>query len=169
MEYRIINLDRWKDATMSRWEEFYGWADYKGKVVLDVGADWGRTADYFLQKGASKVVAVEHNETYYNRLEKNSELIEGIVPLLMTVTVANLIQLIQKYEPDLVEINFQGGASLLVNLPDWVFNIIPEYIVMINAEWGEKLRRKCEKNNYQVEEHRPKPPHPSIRIFHLSP
>ena len=41
------------------WEKHYLPIDFRGKVVLDVGAGEGETAMFFLKHGASKVVCVE--------------------------------------------------------------------------------------------------------------
>ena len=41
------------------WEKHYLPIDFRGKVVLDVGAGEGETAMFFLKHGASKVVCIE--------------------------------------------------------------------------------------------------------------
>jgi predicted methyltransferase len=48
-------------------------ADFKGKVVLDLGADYGSTAFYFLQKGAREVIAVEGDRILALNLAKNAK------------------------------------------------------------------------------------------------
>lgn len=55
-------------------EKQYGVADYKNKVVLDVGAYVGDTLLYFLDKGAKFVIAVEPSNKYANELMRNAML-----------------------------------------------------------------------------------------------
>ncbi|WP_148224720.1 hypothetical protein [Vulcanisaeta moutnovskia] len=52
----------------------YGMADYKGKVVLDVGAYVGDTLLYFLHNGARYVIAVEPVGKYVSELARNAML-----------------------------------------------------------------------------------------------
>ena len=42
--------------------EGYNTIDVKGKVVVDIGADWGSTSLYFLARGARKVIAFDRVE-----------------------------------------------------------------------------------------------------------
>jgi len=39
--------------------ESYSMVDYRGKVVVDIGADWGSSCMYFLARDASKVIAFD--------------------------------------------------------------------------------------------------------------
>ena len=43
----------------------------EGKTVIDLGADYGSTAYYFLSKGALRVVCVEGNPTLFRQLQAN--------------------------------------------------------------------------------------------------
>jgi len=48
--------------------DHWGWLHVAGKTVLDVGADYGSTADFFLEQGALRVVAVEADPKLFRRL-----------------------------------------------------------------------------------------------------
>jgi FkbM family methyltransferase len=55
------------------YRDFLKFANPVGKQVIDVGAAFGDTAIYFLQKGASHVVAVEAFPGYYALAKQNIE------------------------------------------------------------------------------------------------
>lgn len=56
------------------YRDFLKFANPAGKQVIDVGAAFGDTAIYFLQKGASHVVAVEAFPGYYALAKQNIEI-----------------------------------------------------------------------------------------------
>ena len=72
---RIPPLD-WGPG-LEDYRQDYGMVDYAEKVVLDLGADVGSSADYFLRCGARRVVAVEGHPALYQELWKNSRAITG--------------------------------------------------------------------------------------------
>ena len=61
-----MRVKPWEDLDL---DTHWGWLDVEGKVVLDVGADYGSTADFFLQRGAARVIAVEGDPRSFRRLE----------------------------------------------------------------------------------------------------
>jgi len=82
--------------------------DYKNKFVLDIGADYGSTADFFLKKGAYRVIAVEKDPEYYKGLSLFSEG-RPITPLHIEIkTIKDILDLIVKYKPDIVKIDCEG-------------------------------------------------------------
>ena len=50
------------------YNKMYGFLDYTNKKVIDIGADIGSTALFFLDKGANIVLAVEGNKERYKEL-----------------------------------------------------------------------------------------------------
>jgi FkbM family methyltransferase len=52
-------------------EEQYDYLQPKGKVIVDIGANVGDTALYFMSKGAKKVYAIEPNPYFYELAKKN--------------------------------------------------------------------------------------------------
>jgi len=62
--------------------------DFKGKTVLDIGANTGGTSIYFALNGASKVYAIEPMPKTFSLLRKNIEvnnLLDKIVPILIGI------------------------------------------------------------------------------------
>ncbi len=62
LERELKLLCKWVDFYDYIWS--YGHMNWRGKVVLDVGADIGSSALFFLMNGASKVYLVEKDEEY---------------------------------------------------------------------------------------------------------
>lgn len=111
--------------------------DVDGKVVLDVGAYIGDTSLYFLYRGAARVIAVEPVPEHFEVLKLNAEG-KPIVPInaavghkipaipeligrrsygikemrggenWLNVPVLGLIELVEKYRPQIVKLNCEG-------------------------------------------------------------
>jgi len=46
---------------LETYEKHYGMLDCKDKIVVDIGADYGSTARFFLSRGARRIIAYESN------------------------------------------------------------------------------------------------------------
>ena len=104
-------------------------ADFEGKVVLDLGADYGSTALYFLQKGAGEVIAVEGDRVLAMNLAKNAKG-RRITPVYGMVTdPKQLDALISVYKPDVVKVDIEGyesilfGSSLITAVGEWLVEV----------------------------------------------
>jgi hypothetical protein len=94
----------------------YGSLDYRDAVVLDIGADYGCTPAFFLERGAKHVIACERNPDWLLLL---SEWAEGKpVTVAGMVDSANVGTLLDRYSPDVVKVDCEGCESLLLTLPD---------------------------------------------------
>jgi hypothetical protein len=133
-------------------ESQWGIADYKGKVVLDVGADVGSTADFFLAKGARWVIAVEGNRYFYSQLKSHARKVRGIIPVYMWINKPeHYIELITKHVPDVMKVDCEGCEIHLFNVPDKVFSLVPEYIVETHSDATfNAIINKCRRNNYEI-------------------
>jgi predicted RNA methylase len=123
----------------SDYEGEYGFVNYEGKVVLDVGADYGSTAAYFLRKGALRVVAVEADDAYFEMLTKNIVACANGESRVTAVhcVVSNPEQfegLICAFRPDIVKVDCEGCEVSLLQIPDRVFSSVPEYIMEIHSD-----------------------------------
>lgn len=127
------------------YERFYGKLDYAGKRVLDIGADIGSTADFFLLRGARDVVAVEPNPSFYEELVKNAEKLGGIQPVKMRIeSPDDLIHLYGRYNPDIVKMDCEGCEIHALFLNDNLFAIPIGYVVETHSastttQWLLKL------------------------------
>ena len=62
LERELKPLCSWVDFYDYLWS--YGSINWKGKVVLDIGADIGSSAIFFLMNGAKAVYLIENNDEY---------------------------------------------------------------------------------------------------------
>jgi len=138
------------------YESQWGKIDYKDKVVLDIGADIGSTADFFLRKGAKNVVAVEGDSKLYKKLEENAEKNENIIPQLLWIYNSKDIEfLIKNYSwkesIDVLKADCEGCEKHIFEIPDEVWKKVPEYIIETHSdELFEQMKKKCKINNYEI-------------------
>ena len=120
---RIIYLDEDYNIT-------YEGPDYTNMVVLDLGSDWGSTADFFLLNGAKQVIAVDGYEVVIPRLFQNALKYPQIIPIDCFITsVKQLEDLYVKYRPDIVKSDMEGAEIFLTYLKDDVFQIPSYYMI----------------------------------------
>jgi len=99
------------------YDRHWNFTSFENKVILDLGADYGSTAYYFLRKGASKVIAVEGNPELASKLKFNSQRFKKIVPIENFIGSSEKIEkLISDYHPDLVKVDIEGYEKLLTNI-----------------------------------------------------
>ena len=148
----------WQVVPFDFWEAEYGFVDYEDKKVMDVGADWGRTADFFLQKGAKVVIAVEGDPLFYEELKENAKLLPDIIPVFLQIRGPDdFVDLIKRWSPDLMQVDCEGCEAHLFKVPDEVFSLIPEYLVETHSERHalyKIMKMKCRANNYTIIEDR---------------
>jgi len=108
--------------------------DYKDKVVLDIGADYGTTANFFIRRGAKKVICVERNFKLFEKLWENSRIENKIVPINLSIsTPKDIDKLLRKYKPDIVKMDCEGCEVNLYNSLDVEAIRIPQmYIIELH-------------------------------------
>ena len=158
MKYRINHLRPlgWAFVPLDSWEAEYGFVDYEGKKVMDVGADWGRTADYFLQKGAKGVIAIEGDPVFYEKLKENAKLLPDMIPIFLPIRHPDdFIDLIKRWSPDLMQIDCEGCEAFLFQIPNEIFSRIPEYLIETHSiQLYRIMKKKCRANKYTIIEDR---------------
>lgn len=109
-----------------KYEDSYGKADYKDKVILEIGSDVGSTASFFLSKGAKKVISVEGNPEFFERLVENSKRF-NIIPYFKYIdSPENLKELIVMYKPNFLHMDCEYCEKHLLSLE-------PSFFTYINA------------------------------------
>ena len=136
----------------SNFERDYSFVDYRGKVVLDIGADYGTTAAYFLRRGAVRVVAVEGDEQYFSLLQENAEEVPEVTPVNCRISSPKQLEdLITTYQPDILKADCEGCELHLLNVPDRILRKVPEYLLEVhNTELWERFRRKFQALGYTI-------------------
>lgn len=137
--------------SVKNFEKMYGNVNMVDKTILDIGADWGSTADFFLRSGAKKVIAVDSSTRY---IKKMRELFKGdrrVVPVLMNIKTAEDIQtLLELYKPDLTKVDCEGCEAVLSGVPN--LGDCEEYLVETHTEEIRKNLLKAFANLFFVEE-----------------
>jgi len=117
------------------YEGQYGFVNYKGKVVLDVGADYGSTAAFFLSRGAVQVVAVEGAEEFFSQLEENAREVPQVTPVKCLVSSPQDFEgLIATYQPDIVKVDCEGCERHLLNVSTKTFRKVSEYLLETHTD-----------------------------------
>lgn len=90
--------------------------DVSGAVVLDIGADYGSTAAYFLRRGAKAVICSERDPEWEGRLREMA--IGSPVVVVDAIAPENVAALFEKMAPDVVKVDCEGCEAHLLDLPD---------------------------------------------------
>ncbi len=133
------------------YQDLYGFVDYKDKVVLDIGADYGSTALFFLEKGAKTVYAVERNKWMIKKMKRIANRINNIVPMKINVACSMRFEHLLELNPDIVKVDCEGCEEYLLGVDNLSFLKANEYIIETHTkklfvEFTEKL----EKLNYTI-------------------
>jgi len=98
-------------------EKMYGSLDYEGAAVLDIGAEYGTTAGFFLSKGARKVIASERNSlwaAHYRAWSKGDDRLESEE----VFSHRNAERMLKEHKPDIVKVDCEGCEINLLVVPD---------------------------------------------------
>ena len=124
------------------YDSHWGFTSFKGKTVLDLGADYGSTAHYFLKRGARRVVAVEGDPQLAGKLEENFRGDERVVPIHLFIERAEQVaELIKRFDPDLVKVDVEGAERILLDLPRGLVERREWLVETHSDELYERLKR----------------------------
>lgn len=114
----------------SSFESMYGKLNLKGRIILDIGADWGSTPHFFISQGAKQVIAVEGNDGYYKRMKENFRDDPRVTPIFRYIREPRDIgKLIEEHKPDIVKIDCEGCERHLPMVQKYILKIPSEYII----------------------------------------
>jgi len=120
-----------------------------GKTILDVGADVGSTATYFLNKGALLVYAVEGNIDYFNMLEQNVQSEPKIKPIFLFINNTQKWVELLNLKPDVVKVDCEGCEKYLLDVPDSIFSVVREWMIEAHDDTlFQNIMVKLRANNY---------------------
>ena len=128
----VLDIPSWHGED---YESDWGLLDVEGRVVLDIGADYGSTAAFFLNKGAVKVICVESYDNDYAAL---AELAKG-EPRIEAIHrhVASSVDfetLVVTYQPDVVKIDCEGCEALLLGVRPCVLRRVEQFGIELHNE-----------------------------------
>lgn len=151
----LMNKVRIKPVYGENYDSQWGKIDYTNKVVLDIGSNYGSTADFFLRNGAKQVICVDSSKKHIDKLHKHIEDFNwyDIVKAhyLRVDKNGHFSGLIYKYEPDVVKSDCEGCEVHLFNIPNEEFCKVPEYIIEVHSDSiFESMKKKCKECNYEI-------------------
>jgi hypothetical protein len=128
--------------------------DLDNKIVLDLGCGWidhghASTPDYFISRGASKVIGVDVSN---NEIEKLKELYpEHIFILRMIDSADDFADLISTYKPDVIKMDVEGAEIYLKDVPKEVFSSVKEFAIEYhNPECKKVLTDKFDELDFEI-------------------
>jgi len=146
---KLIQTHPWHNEDF---EKTWGFLDCADKVIVDIGADYGSTPYFFLQKRAKRVIAIESFQLDYDALAAYAEQEPRVIAIFKHVSNAkDYKDLIICFQPDIMKIDCEGCEAYLLDLDDRWFAQVPEYAIelhnLANAKqcgnphnWGNDLR-----------------------------
>ncbi len=133
------------------YQDLYGFVDYKDKVVLDIGADYGSTASFFLKQGARTVYGVERNKWMVKKMRKNAEKMGNLIPIKLDVSCPDQFDKLLLLNPDIVKVDCEGCEKHLLDIKDSIFSSINEYIIETHTkELFDGFVNKFEHAGYKI-------------------
>jgi len=119
---------------MEDYDRFYGKIDYGGKIVLDVGCDWGSTVKFFLDRGAKTVIGVECDIGLYNKLVENASKWGNTVAIHLCISrKEDWRNLILSHNPDVVKSDCEGCEATLIDVETEVLTRVNTYVLGVHS------------------------------------
>lgn len=106
--------------------------EVKGKTVIDIGADYGSTAFYFMKKGALRVVCVEGNPALFKHLQANMRFLPNCVAVYKHLLSASDFADVLQYPAEIVKVDVEGAEKHLLNVDPTVLQQHYEWIMEIH-------------------------------------
>ena len=107
--------------------------NYDNLRVLDIGADIGSTASFFLEKGAKEVIAVEREKDLFVHLENNASQYLNMTAVYLDVCSPTVLGiLLEKYKADIVQIDCEGCEVNLMGVSKEALRSSSLYIIELH-------------------------------------
>jgi len=131
----------------------WNYTSFKDKVLLDLGADYGSTAQFFLQLKAKKVIAVESDEGYFRKLLKNFGKNTQVVCIPKHISSPkHLESLIRLFEPDIVKVDIEGAEEHLLGVNKDAIESVKEWLIETHScKLSESVTGLLSELNYNVQ------------------
>jgi 16S rRNA G966 N2-methylase RsmD len=108
---------------------------FVNKAVLDLGADHGSTAAFFLSRGARRVIAVEGRDQLFILLLKNFGKNAKVYCVFQLINNSRQIDdLLQRFKPDIVKADIEGYEELFVHCNRNLLTSVPVWLIEIHSD-----------------------------------
>lgn len=113
------------------------WAvNVQGRKVLDIGADRGSTASFFLRNGASKVICVEGDPEVFAELQANLPALKYAEAVCKYIQNSFDLEELLRISADVVKIDVEGAEQYLYGVAPWVIKLHSEYLIEIHTGYS---------------------------------
>ena len=143
--------------------EHWQFVSVNNRVVLDLGCGrwervehrdpkWPTTPEFFIQKGAKHVVAIDCDPNEINWFTSNFSKESNYEFILSCINSSNdFLNLITTYNPNCIKIDIEGAESNIIDIPNDVFSKVDEYYIEThNHHLFESCISKLDSCNYQI-------------------
>jgi hypothetical protein len=112
------------------YDKHWGFTVFRNKVVLDVGADYGSTAYYFLKRKATAVIAVEGNVELWNGLMRHYGNKRNVCCVFkMIASSGDFEELLKQFHVDVAKVDIEGAEAFIVGVPPKLIIDCPEWLI----------------------------------------
>jgi predicted nicotinamide N-methyase len=109
------------------YDRHWNYISFNSKTILDIGANHGSTAYFFLRKGASKIIAVEGDPKLASELCRNFGKNKKIICRKKWISSGkDFDDLVNAYHPDVVKVDIEGAekhlsdSTILPKVKEWL-------------------------------------------------
>ena len=134
--------------------------NYKGKVIVDIGADIGTTAEFFLLNGAKSVWCVEGDPIAGEQCKKNmdkyfpgksSTIIEMVTTPYSMERILSILGPSGDQKANLIKIDIEGWENVLLDIEDRIISEQKEFIIDYHSGLlGILLKEKLIKSGFKI-------------------
>lgn len=122
-------------VTNEDYDLHWNFLSFKDKKILDLGADYGSTASYFLWKGAKQVIAVEGDHKLASKLKENFSNNNKVITIEKIINdPQDIANLIDSYSPDIVKSDIEGAEIHLLGVPDNILETVNEWLIEAHSQ-----------------------------------
>lgn len=108
---------------------------YNDKIVLDLGADYGSTAEFFLNHGAKKVIAVEGDSKLSKQLIENYKGSSNVIPISQFIdSPKHITMFVLEHKPDIVKVDIEGYELHLLKVKPKVIQSVKEWMIEYHSD-----------------------------------
>jgi len=99
------------------YDTHWNFTSFKDKSILDLGADYGSTAYYFLRRGANKVIAVEGDSQLASKLKLHFQNDDKVITIKDFIDSPKKIEkLISEHHPSLIKVDIEGNEKNILGI-----------------------------------------------------
>lgn len=134
------------------YDKHWNYVSFDGKTVLDLGADYGSTADYFLFHKAERVIAVEGDKELACKLRRNFKNDKRVICIEKWIgSGKDISQLIERFQPNIVKVDIEGEEKCLLDINVETLLKVKEWLIETHTpELHNNIKEFFKQNGFKV-------------------